>query len=177
MVTTKKTKKKAKPKEKRQAGRPCKFKEIQEVKNKIAEYFDSCWIDKVVEVMAKDGTCTTTNSRYQDRPYTVAGLALALDVCRDTLCEYEKNSVFSDAIKKAKLKIKMNVEERLLDGKNPAGSIFWLKNNDSEYYKDKQEIEHAGKDGGPIKIRECSDDELLAIIRAGAGGNRIAKKA
>jgi len=42
------------------------------------------------------------------------GLALALGMCRDTLCEYAKNGEFSDIIKKAKAKVEMNVEENLL---------------------------------------------------------------
>lgn len=120
-------------------GRPPKYNSVKELQEKIKDYFDSCWIDKVVEVTDKNGTVTATNARYQDRPYTVAGLALALDVTRETLCEWEKNSKFSDVIKKAKLQIKMNVEEKLLDGKNPAGCIFWLKNHDSAYFKDKTE--------------------------------------
>jgi hypothetical protein len=131
-------------------GRPPKYKTAKELQEKIDAYFDSCWIDKVTEVTDKEGICTMSTVRYQNRPYTVAGLALALDLCRDTLAEYVKAGQFSDIIKKAKLKIEMNVEELLLEGKNAAGPIFWLKNHAA--YRDKQEMEHTGPEGGPIQM-------------------------
>lgn len=56
--------------------------------------------------------------------------------------QYEKNSEFSDAIKKAKTKIEESLEQRLLDGKNVVGVIFNLKNNFG--WKDQQQVEHSG---------------------------------
>ena len=47
---------------------------------------------------------------------------------------------------------------------------MWLKNRRPEEWRDKQEIEHSGKDGGPIRIvtaKDLSDDDL-AQIAAGA---------
>lgn len=141
-------------KKKHPGGRPPKFKDPQELQSKINDYFESCWIDKVVEVTDKDGNVTSTNSRYQDRPYTVEGLALALGITRETLCQYEKDPKFSDAIKKAKLKIKMNVVERLIDSKNATGCIFWLKNNDREYYNDKIETHSEVNHGLSPDVKE-----------------------
>ncbi len=138
-------------KDKHPGGRPPKYNNVQELQAKIDEYFDSCWIDKIIEVTDKDGNCTATNSRYQNRPYTVMGLVFALGfVSRQSLLDYCKRSgQFSDTIKRAKTKIEMNVEEYLLEGKNAAGPIFWLKNNAETKYQDKQELEHSAKEGAP----------------------------
>lgn len=146
---------------KNKGGRPKKIKSLEHLQSKITEYFDSCWIDKVVEVTDKDGNITATNSRYQDRPYTVEGLAVWIGITRETLCQYEKNKKFSDAIKKAKLQIKMNVVERLLDGKNPAGAIFWLKNNDRDFYSDKTEIKQETTHGLSPEIKEMLEKVVM----------------
>ena len=147
MAIEKKLKKKGN--KKNLGGRPPKFTTARDLQDKINDYFDSCWVDKIIEVTDKEGNCTSTNSRYQNRPYTIAGLALSLGICRDTLCEYAKKSKFSDIIKKAKLTVEMNVEECLLAGKNAAGPIFWLKNHAD--YKDKQETK-IGLDENSIGI-------------------------
>lgn len=126
-----------KTKTKHPGGRPPKYKTPEELQAKVDEYFESCWVDKVTEATDKDGVCTMSTVRYQNRPYTVAGLALHLDMTRETLCQYAKGGKFSDVIKRAKDKIVMNVEESLLWGKNATGPIFWLKNHAG--YRDKQE--------------------------------------
>lgn len=78
---------------------------------------------------------------YQDRPYTMMGLAVALGFTgRKQLWDYSNKPEFSDAIKKARAKVEGCVEERLLDSKNAAGAIFWLKNNAEAKYADKQEL-------------------------------------
>lgn len=132
-------------------GRPVLFKTVRELQEKIDEYFDSCWIDKVVEVTDKEGNVTATNSRYQNQPYTMMGLALTLNMSRETLCQYSKKDRFSDAIKKARRKVEMNVEEYLLAGKNAGGPIFWLKNNAETPYRDKHEVEQYGPNGQPLE--------------------------
>lgn len=38
--------------------------------------------------------------------------------------------------------------------------IFWLKNRRRETWRDKQDHEHTGKDGGPIETKEVSTVEL-----------------
>ena len=77
---------------------------------------------------------------FDSKPYTITGLCLALKMCRDTLCEYEKIEEFSDTIKEAKQKVENWVEVNALINKaNPTFAIFNLKNNFG--WKDKQEIE------------------------------------
>lgn len=45
--------------------------------------------------------------------------------------------------------------------------IFWLKNRRRDAWRDRQDLEHTGKDGGPIETREMSELEVarrLAFI-------------
>lgn len=51
---------------------------------------------------------------------------------------------------------------------DPTSAIFWLKNRQRAKWRDKQEHEHTGKDGGPIQYQNLTDDELAAIA-AGSG--------
>lgn len=39
-------------------------------------------------------------------------------------------------------------------------AIFWLKNRQKDQWRDKQDHEHTGKDGGPIETKELSDNEV-----------------
>ena len=98
-------------------GRPKKYTESENMKNKIDSYFVEC--DK------------------RNEPYTITGLCIALDICRDTLSEYVKKEEFSDTIKKAKLKVENYLEKRLINDSSTTGIIFNLKNNFG--WKDKQE--------------------------------------
>ena len=111
-------------------GRPPRFKAPEDLKNKIEAYFNSCWVDKIAESKDAEGNITTANVTYQNRPYTVAGLALELGfVSRQSFYDYSCKKEFSYIIKRARLKIEMNVEEIVIAGKNGAGPIFWLKAN------------------------------------------------
>jgi hypothetical protein len=123
-------------------GRPPTYKNKKELQEKIEEYFDSCWVDKVVEVTDKEGNVTTTNSRYQNRPYTITGLALALGFStRQSLLDYQDKKEFIDTITQAKLKCHMFAEESLFLNKSANGPAFSLKNNFG--WKDNHGIEGA----------------------------------
>lgn len=81
--------------------------------------------------------------------HTWTGLALHLGFeSRQSLEDYKKRDGFLTPIKKALLRIENQYEEGLF-GRNPAGSIFALKNFQ---WKDKQEIEQSG--GIFIKFEE-----------------------
>ena len=112
-------------------GRPLKFKTAAELEKKIQEYFDSC--DK------------------EKRPYTISGLAVALDTYRSLLLDYEEKEEFYYTIKKAKQKCEKYAEEMLFRGQVVAGVIFNLKNN-YKNWKDKQEVEHSTDKPLEIKI-------------------------
>lgn len=100
-------------------GRPMKFKTPSEIETKANEYFTMC--------------------DANDKPYTITGLAMALDTDRQTLINYENRDEFFDTIKKMKQKVENYAEERLFNGGNTAGVIFNLKNNYG--WVDKQEVE------------------------------------
>lgn len=100
-------------------GRPNKYNSVEEMQAVIDKYFDDC--DK------------------NNLPYTVSELALALDLTRQGLVEYGNKERFSDAVKRAKLRVEAYAERCLYSKQNPAGVIFSLKNNYG--WKDKQEID------------------------------------
>lgn len=101
-------------------GRPKKYTEIEKLQMKINAYFDLC--DSL------------------EKPYTMSGLALALDMDRKTLFNYSKDEQFFPTIKKAKARVEEQLEENALMGKyNPTFAIFNLKNNFD--WKDKQELD------------------------------------
>lgn len=126
-------------------GRPKKFATVEELETAIANYFNSCFVPQTERIKIKnqddDGyeyvdspICDKAGDQIyiQIRPFTVTGLAVALDTTRDLLLDYEKkpeNADFSDTIKKAKQIIQNYAEEYLFNGKNATGAIFNLKNN------------------------------------------------
>lgn len=107
------------------AGRPLKFKNPEEFEAKAKDYFDNTPLDE----------------------WTITGLALALDTTRETLMDYEERDEFSDAVKRAKLRVEMSYEKSLRK-RGGAGDIFGLKNFG---WKDKQEIDHGGADK-PVRV-------------------------
>lgn len=117
-------------------GRPKKYNSVEEMQQLINDYFNYCDENK--------------------KPYTVSGLANALDLTRQSLLNYEENDDFFDTIKRAKSKIEQFAEECLFVGSNTAGVIFNLKNNYN--WKDKQEIEADINTDVTINI-ELSDEE------------------
>mgnify|MGYP000698109732 CR=1 FL=1 len=113
-------------------GRPLKYKKAEEIKPKIKEYFEEC--------------------EENDKPKTIIGLALALDLTRDQLIKYqegkykklseEEEQKFHNTIKKAKEECERYAAEQLFGNGTKSGVIFNLKNNYG--WKDKKELEHSG---------------------------------
>lgn len=97
-------------------GRPLKFESAQSLQEAIDKYFRECAIN--------------------ERPYSITGLALSLDCCRQTIQNYEVMPEFLDTIKRAKLRVENFYEERLTLP-NATGTIFALKNFD---WKDTQDV-------------------------------------
>lgn len=103
-------------------GRPPKYTSKEEIEFKINKYFFEC----------------DTN----DEPYTITGLAIALDMSRQDLINYSKKEEFFDTIKKAKMKCENYLEKKLITEGPATGIIFNLKNNYG--WKDKQENVNVG---------------------------------
>lgn len=117
-------------------GKPLKFESVEELQTMIDAYFEEC---------DAEGT-----------PYTISGLACALDTTRRTLLDYEDKEKYAHTIKRAKSKIEA-FNERMLYSKDvpTTGVIFNLKNNYG--WKDTQEIEAKVDSSVNINI-ELSDE-------------------
>ena len=101
--------------EKKSVGRPLKFPTLDSLESELTKYFDETPKDE----------------------WTITGLALALDTSRRVLVEYGDKEEYSNAIRKAKLKVE-NGYEIDLKKSGRSGTIFALKNFD---WKDKQETD------------------------------------
>jgi len=103
-------------------GRPRTFASPDELEQAVDAYFDS---------------------RTKDSPPTMAGLAMACGVSRQTLINYAndgRDRRYLDAITRARHRIEESLETGLYTKQAVAGFIFSLKNNFG--WKDVQEIEH-----------------------------------
>jgi hypothetical protein len=125
-------------------GRPLLYDDPALLEAKIDQYFDNL----------KDG----------DVP-TIAELCYELGFSsRTALTEYIKRPAFSDAIKKAKLRIEVDRTKRLVKSGSPtAGLIFDLVNNHG--YKNPQHVKHSGDDDPDAKPIEVTRIELVAPNR------------
>lgn len=121
----------------RKVGRPPIYDTVEELDSAIDGYFNS------LNLYDKDGLLTGSKSP------TTAGLALALGYCdRQSLYDQKDRSYeFSCAIKKSITYIEDFHERNIAEGRQPTGSIFWLKNHK---WSDKQEVEHSGEIGVTI---------------------------
>ena len=94
-------------------AKPLKDKSPVTIKRKITEYFKACDTD--------------------GRPYTVAGLALALDSDRDEVLSLfrtgQKETEIQEIVREALARCESYAEEQLLSGKNASAVIFYLKKN------------------------------------------------
>ncbi len=81
--------------------------------------------------------------KTQVRPYTISGLADALDMSRQSLLNYSEKDEFFDTITRAKRKCEVYTEEQLFDKSGVNGAKFSLANN-FDGWKEKQKIEHSG---------------------------------
>jgi hypothetical protein len=131
---------------KRPVGHPPIFNNPEEMKEKIDAYFAQCDARKV-ERFDKEGKVYLA---AHPEPYTMAGLAFALNVDRQTILNYGKKEEFFGTIKKARMKVEMDVERRLMETTNQTGAIFNLKNNFG--WVDKQETSLSNPDGSVFQL-------------------------
>lgn len=91
-------------------ARPKLYSSVEDMKKIIDKYFEMC--------------------DEKEKPYTMSGLAYALDMDRRSLLNYSKDEQFFPTIKKAREKVEQQLEENALMGKaNSTFTIFNLKNN------------------------------------------------
>ena len=121
-------------------GRPRDYKNVEDMSKKIDEYFAEC-DSRMMEIVTKEGKVVKVNKQ---RPYTISGLCLYLYITRETLLQYQSKEEFSDTITRAKMKIENDVSEGALDGRYDGRvAQFNLKNNFSDTWRDKKEIDVA----------------------------------
>ena len=114
MPRKKATRKKA---AKRKPGRPRKYTPSQAQKL-IDGFFNHC--------------------DHAEKPYTITGLALALDTSRQSLCNWvEGGGEMAAVVERAKTRVEHFLEELLLTARNPVGAIFALKNHG---WSDRQQV-------------------------------------
>lgn len=111
-------------------GRPLAFDSVEELEEKVNEFFTS---DDAHIINFKEG--------QEEKVYapTMSGLALFLDVDRKTITNYSNKEEYFPTIRKARARIESHLEKKLY-GNNVTGLIFNLKNNFD--WKDKSEIEN-----------------------------------
>ena len=111
-------------------GRPRKYGSPAEFDEQVDKYYQHC---------------VATHE-----PITWTGLALYLGFYgRKEVDEYLDYDGFSHSVKRAKSMVEYAYEKRLASGGQPAGPIFALKNFG---WRDNQQIEHTGANGGPILV-------------------------
>jgi hypothetical protein len=135
-------------------GRPVKYETKEEMQRIIDLYFLACKVRQSEDNGLLEGLAIEDLEIIKDiegNIPTVAGLAYALNMTRETIRCYGEKDEFSDTIKRAKQRIEISLEQRLA-GNNVTGAIFNLKNNFG--WKDKTEQELSGPDGGAIEVVE-----------------------
>lgn len=108
-------------------GRPRLFQTVEELEDKIEEYFKYC------DARIVQGYDNKTNEQFayvSPEPYTMSGLAYYLGMDRRSLINYKERDEFFLTIKKARDRVEMDIDRRLNDkGTFTPGLIFNLKNN------------------------------------------------
>jgi len=108
-------------------GRPFgtfKYKTPEDFSQSIESYFTDC-------------------TELKNMP-TKGGLALHLELSKESLGDYIKREVYSDSLKRAYDLIE-NAWVQRLSGQSVAGVIFYLKNAFKKDWRDRYDTEHSGQ--------------------------------
>ena len=127
-------------------GRPLQYSNPEDMQVIIDCYFLSCALNRgtdIQEGLNENGAISLDDFKrntYDEHP-TISGMALVLDLTRNSLIQYEGREEFVNTVKKGKVRVESYAEQRL---QQPActGTIFSLKNNFG--WCDKREIETSG---------------------------------
>jgi hypothetical protein len=101
-----------------------------------------------------------------------------MNITRMTLHNWEKeHPEFAEAMELGRIKRQAFLEKQLMSPSAPGmvpAMIFALKNANPKEWRDKQELEHTGKDGGAIQlesVRRDADAFAGAMARLAAGAH------
>lgn len=101
------------------------------------------------------------------RAMTISGLCLFLDITQETWGQYRQKEDFSEVVSRA--------EDVIRDQKFSGAAADLLNANIIARdlgLRDKQDIEHTGKDGGPIQLSDTERAARLAAILDAARARR-----
>jgi hypothetical protein len=112
--------------EKNKVGRPLKYKTVKALEEAVQDYFDYC-DNRMMSVYVKD--LGDSIQVANPAPYTMTGLARALNLSRQALMEYSGRDGYGDTIRRSRQRVEEYAETMLYEGKNATGVIFNLKNN------------------------------------------------
>ena len=114
--------------QKKNSGRKLKYTTPAALQKKVTAYFNSL---------------KPTKTRLDALPPALTGLSVYLDFSDySTFKDYEDNPEYSHIIKKARMKIAAAHEQNLF-GKSCTGSIYWLKCNGGDMFKENPvEVDH-----------------------------------
>ena len=112
------------------ACRPKKYETEEELQEVINEYFRSC-MKPVLNVRQEPVKDPISGDYIFElvRPFTMSGLAEALDMDRKTLLNYSNNEQFFHTIECARRRVERFTEEKLFEKETCNGSKFSLSNN------------------------------------------------
>lgn len=149
-----------------QPGRTPKFTTPEELWAKCVEYFE--WVEEnplVEEKLFSYQGEIHKGSVNKMRAMTLAGLCLTLGIRKDTWNEYRQRQELTDVCDR--------VDEIIREQKFTGAAADLLNSSIIARdlgLRDTSELQHTGKDGGPIltrSMKDVSDEELVAIISTG----------
>jgi len=131
--------------ESNKVGRPLMFKSVEELDQKINEYFESRAphvVKKLVKRTRSDGGSFWAEDEVMSdqRPVTITGLAVYLGTSRRVLLAYKDREEFLPSIERALARCEEFSESQLFEG-NANGAKFSLTNNYGWVEKTVQEHE------------------------------------
>jgi len=133
-------------------GRPPKFEDPSELQALIWEYFNGGCQTKTV---------ISGGAEFQVPVPTISGLAIFCGFSdRHSFYEYEKKPDFTHTVKLARAMIETHYEQ-LIQGANPAGAIFALKNFG---WSDKTEVEQTMRVTVMPTVRLANGDPLMLDV-------------
>jgi hypothetical protein len=147
-------------KEKHPGGAPRQFKSPEDMQMVIDDYFESCFQEFTVAIKDDEGKKIGERLlKKQVEPFTITGLALALNLTRQGVLNYEGREEFVDTVKRAKLKCENYAEKTLFNGQGATGPIFNLINNYGWKNTTQQEISGPGGASLPLTVVFGKEDD------------------
>lgn len=126
-------------------GKPPKYKNKEEIQEKIEQYFEDCKGEPLCDADGNPMLDKWQNPiMIGQKPPTITGLALALEfTSRQALLNYQAKKEFVDTITRAKSRVEEYAESRLFDRDGTNGAQFSLRNNFKGWNENKKLEEEA----------------------------------